>query len=578
MKNKTNLRANRINANPTTSNKVHAWTGVQLGVRPFLIDDIFREPTKEFLDTTVVEYIPFNTYDLWRLDRIQAICNNSPTTASIIQQKVNYALGDGFYSVPASSLSILSSLREQLVDEAQITMEQESELNDFLTNVNPEGESLEELSAKIFKDFASFGNAFIELQRIKVGSTLKYTMRLLPITWCRPKKAAKDELYPTHIGISSQFEEHYVITPKDPIDLPLFPHFERFDGVEKSIIHLKNYEPTLVYWGIPDWVSAKIWSELEYRIPKFNQSKFENGFTPSAIISLYGSTNQEEAQEVVRAMRDCFTGTGNNNKMFIQALRDNSYKADVQVLDSSYDGEFMQLQGIAQQAIISAHRWTMSLTGLRSAGSLGSNQQIRSEFDIVYNTVVRPLQRLFLTKFLNPVIQDAGKFFGKDWTNIALDIAKPMPVSFAGDLDIKTVLTTDEQRAELGFQPLEKVTPATELQPLPEEPIMASIKAQDSYTDYPKEATNNAKRALKWAEENGWGSCGEATGKQRANQLAKGEPISRDTIARMASFKRHQQHKNVPYSEGCGGLMWDAWGGDAGIEWAINKLKEIDNK
>ena len=28
----------------------------------------------------------------------------------------------------------------------------------------------------------------------------------------------------------------------------------------------------------------------------------------------------------------------------------------------------------------------------------------------------------------------------------------------------------------------------------------------------------------------------------------------------MASFNRHQQHKDVPYDEGCGGLMWDAWG------------------
>jgi hypothetical protein len=97
-----------------------------------------------------------------------------------------------------------------------------------------------------------------------------------------------------------------------------------------------------------------------------------------------------------------------------------------------------------------------------------------------------------------------------------------------------------------------------------------------SYNDYPQAASNNAKRALKWVEENGWGDCGEATGKARANQLANRENISRDTIARMASFKRHQQHKDVPYSEGCGGLMWDAWGGDAGIEWAQRKLDEID--
>lgn len=98
----------------------------------------------------------------------------------------------------------------------------------------------------------------------------------------------------------------------------------------------------------------------------------------------------------------------------------------------------------------------------------------------------------------------------------------------------------------------------------------------ESYTDYPDSASNNAKRALEWAEKNGWGSCGEATGKKRANQLANKEPITRDTIARMASFKRHQQHKDVPYSEGCGGLMWDAWGGTSGVEWAINKLKKLD--
>jgi len=98
-----------------------------------------------------------------------------------------------------------------------------------------------------------------------------------------------------------------------------------------------------------------------------------------------------------------------------------------------------------------------------------------------------------------------------------------------------------------------------------------------SYTDYPQAATNNAKRARKWKEENG-SDCGTRVGWTRARQLADRKPISRDTIARMASFKRHQQHKDVPYSEGCGGLMWDAWGGSSGINWAINKLKQIDKK
>ncbi len=107
--------------------------------------------------------------------------------------------------------------------------------------------------------------------------------------------------------------------------------------------------------------------------------------------------------------------------------------------------------------------------------------------------------------------------------------------------------------------------------------ILAGGAFAESYSDYPEAATNNAKRALAYAEKNGWGSCGTPVGKARANQLANKEPISRDTIARMASFKRHQQNKDVPYGEGCGSLMWDAWGGTEGIEWAIRKLKEIDN-
>jgi len=104
------------------------------------------------------------------------------------------------------------------------------------------------------------------------------------------------------------------------------------------------------------------------------------------------------------------------------------------------------------------------------------------------------------------------------------------------------------------------------------------LRKAKTYNDYPEAAVNNAKRALKWVEANGWGECGTPVGKARARQLANREPLSRDTIARMASFKRHQQHADVPYTEGCGGLMWDAWGGTAGVEWAIRKLKEIDNE
>jgi hypothetical protein len=100
----------------------------------------------------------------------------------------------------------------------------------------------------------------------------------------------------------------------------------------------------------------------------------------------------------------------------------------------------------------------------------------------------------------------------------------------------------------------------------------------ETYNDYPKEASENAKIALRYAEENGWGDCGTPVGKARANQLANGENISEDTIARMASFERHRQSSQKELGDGCGRLMWLSWGGDAGIEWAQRKLEQIRNK
>jgi Putative phage serine protease XkdF len=100
----------------------------------------------------------------------------------------------------------------------------------------------------------------------------------------------------------------------------------------------------------------------------------------------------------------------------------------------------------------------------------------------------------------------------------------------------------------------------------------------ESYSDYPDAVKNAAKRALEWADTNGWGSCGTPVGKQRANQLAKGEPISVDTIKRMYSYvSRHEVdlETSTSYSEGCGKLMMDAWGGLAAGRWAKSKLKEL---
>jgi len=106
----------------------------------------------------------------------------------------------------------------------------------------------------------------------------------------------------------------------------------------------------------------------------------------------------------------------------------------------------------------------------------------------------------------------------------------------------------------------------------------------ESYNDYPEAAKNNACKVLRWRDEHGDEVKGMTqVGWTRANQLCKGENISEETIARMASFARHRENaevspefKSTPWKDK-GYVAWLGWGGTTGIEWAQNKLESIRN-
>jgi hypothetical protein len=89
-------------------------------------------------------------------------------------------------------------------------------------------------------------------------------------------------------------------------------------------------------------------------------------------------------------------------------------------------------------------------------------------------------------------------------------------------------------------------------------------KAEQTYSDYPEAVKNNARKVLKYVDEFGWGTCGTPVGKQRANDLANGRPISLDVLKRMFSYlSRHEVdlQTSSSYEDGCGRLIYDAWGG-----------------
>ena len=141
------------------------------------------------------------------------------------------------------------------------------------------------------------------------------------------------------------------------------------------------------------------------------------------------------------------------------------------------------------------------------------------------------------------------------------------------ELDIDEALSGDTRVEEI----------ALVLQPAIETEFMWFSKEEfeESVSDYPQYIIDNAQRAKKWVDENGYGSCMTPVGKNRLNQLANGEPISVETIRRMYSYlARHKKdlETSKSYEGSCGLLAYDSWGGVEALDWSERFLQRVEEE
>ncbi len=97
----------------------------------------------------------------------------------------------------------------------------------------------------------------------------------------------------------------------------------------------------------------------------------------------------------------------------------------------------------------------------------------------------------------------------------------------------------------------------------------------ESYSDYGSGISNNAQKGIDLNDKNN-NKCATQVGKVRAQQLAKGEPISVETIKRMYSYlSRAETYYDESDMNACGTISYLMWGGKAALSYSRNKLKEL---
>ena len=310
-----------------------------------------------------------------------------------------------------------------------------AKLQDYIKEVNPTGQSLRNLFRLVVDDFYTFGNSYIEFVQYDGGVNMYH----VDATMVRVGKNM-DSVY-----INPDWT-HYDIEDKKVRKLPMFPNFKN----GRCILMFKDYESGFQRYGIPDYIAAAESGsiEIDYLIQKYNRSKFENGFMPSAIIEIDGSMSDSEAEELISLAQDKLTGEGNNGKILF-LVRDGvgAGGSNVQILKDDKDGSFMEYQELTRNNIVTAHRWQPALSGIVSSGKMNNTgSEIRISYDLVMRTVIQDT----IEQVFKPMRDALGKILMLDASS--LEVQFESPIGFAADIDITKIADVNELRSLIGLE------------------------------------------------------------------------------------------------------------------------------
>ena len=346
------------------------------------------------------KFIPFGTNNLFP-QYLAELKRQSSTQRSVLAQKTIFTSGAKFVT-------------------------ENEKLKEYIRDVNANGESLREVFKKLADDYYTFGNAYLEGVVYEGGVNLYH----LDATTVRMGKSKKDVyIHPDWSNYPSQRDKIQVV--------PIYPRVSS----SRFVIHYKDYEPMFNYYGLPDYVAALEHIAVDYEIGKWNHTKFKNGFQPSAIIEISGDMGEEEAQKMVREAQEKFVGEGNNGKILFIVKNGDTSPANVQIIKDDQEGSWLDLQKITDQNIITANRWQPALSGIVSSGKMNNTgSEIRIAYDLVMTTVVRDTSELILNGVRKVLYGEMGIEPSE------LLIHYEPPISYVTDIDVKQVLTINEQR------------------------------------------------------------------------------------------------------------------------------------
>lgn len=320
------------------------------------------------IDRDSNDYIKFGSDNLFP-QAVAEVNRNSTVNRALIRSKVTYTIGT-----------------DMTCDDSSVM--------DKIWKVN-EDESLRNVLKKCFYDDYSFGNAYLEI----VTNAKKSFFKIYHQDSTTVRLAKKKDSYIIHPDWS-----RYTSTKSYAKIIGKYPNFTKSkdDGFLHSIIHIKDYEPEFVNYGVPEWLSAMKVATIAHKTDKWNLSRIENSFRTSGVLVVEDDVKSiEEAQKLKDSLLEKFTEEGNNNQVFVIVKEPGGAVAtQFTPMTTTDEGDWLALHEQASKDLVVAHNWRRSLIGFSDNTGFDTDRILNDYSDVLYN-VIRPKQATYLEVIYN---------------------------------------------------------------------------------------------------------------------------------------------------------------------------------
>lgn len=262
--------------------------------------------------------------------------------------------------------------------------------------VNLDGETVDDVFAKIAKDYELFGGYSLNVVWNKEANRIAEIYHL-PFAKVR-SGVENEEGDVTEYWYSQDWSNTRKYAPKS---------YRKFDVTDNKkdnasqIYYYMCYQPGQDFYPLPDYTAALTDIDLDARISRFHNQNLRNGLAPSMFIQFRsGIPTPEERRDIYREIDQTFSGEENAGRFFLSFARAGE-EMEVTPVENANTDLYTTLEQRISSRILTSHRITSPLLlGIKDAAGFSNNaDEIKVAYNHFMGTVIEPKQERILKSF-----------------------------------------------------------------------------------------------------------------------------------------------------------------------------------